>query len=296
MRGPAASAVGGQSVWVYNRNDSTISEIDVGTNRVRKTTPISGLPAACCGNLTGPVLAADASGAWFISGDLHGQALLTHLLAGAGGKREYRLDHTPSGVAVGKGAVWVVGRGTHDYQLLRIDPTTARVTARTRFPASSPIDSIAVGHGFVWIVGSADATLYRINPRTAKQAGHVVLGHPPATRPQLTSYGGNLVNVGYTTTWGSGASVDPSSLTFYDNACSCQQNWGENASAFGSWWFDDWPTGSVYRQWSPNGDTRQIAVTENVPVGRGPCLTSMAIGGGSFWVTVAPSVNYTCIR
>ena len=206
---PAASAVGGQSAWVYNRDDSTISEIDVRTNRVRKTTPISGLPAACCGNLTGPVLAADASGAWFISGDLHGKALLTHLLAGAGGKREYRLDHTPSGVAVGKGAVWVVGRGTHDYQLLRIDPTTARVTARTRFPASSAIDSIAVGHGFVWIVGSADATLYRINPRTAKQAGHVVLGHPPATRPQLTSYGGNLVNVGYTTRGGRGPRWTP---------------------------------------------------------------------------------------
>ena len=90
--------------------------------------------------------------------------------------------------------------------------------------------------------------------------------------------------------------MDPSSLSFYDNACSCQPNWGENASGFGSWWFDDWPTGSVYRQWAADGDTRQIAVTENVPVGRGPCLTSMAIGAGSFWVTVAPSVNYTCIR
>ena len=295
-RAPAASAVGGQSVWVYNRDDSTVSEIDARTNRVRKTTPVTGLPAGCCGNLTGPVLAADASGAWFISGDLHGKALLTHLPAGARGKREYPLAHTPTGVAVGKAAVWVVGRGANDYQVLRIDPATGRVTARTRFVASSGIDSIAVGFGRVWVVGSADATLYRIDPRTARRAGHVVLGHPPATRPQLTSYGGDLVNVGYTTRWGSAASVDPSSLTFYDNGCSCQPDWGENASSFGSWWFDDWPTGSVYRQWSANGSTIPIAVTENRPVGRGPCLTSMAIGAGSFWVTVAPSVNYTCIR
>jgi hypothetical protein len=52
----------------------------------------------------------------------------------------------------------------------------------------------------------------------------------------------------------------------------------------------------VYRQWSRNGDTRRIAIVADLPVGRGPCLTSMAIGAGSFWVTVAPSVNYTCIR
>jgi YVTN family beta-propeller protein len=292
---PAASAVGGRRVWVYNRDDSTISEIDAGTNRVRKTTSVSGLPAGCCGNFTGPVLAADTFGAWFISGDLEGEALLTHL-AGVRGKREYPLDHTPTGVAVGEGAVWVVGRGENDYQVLRIDPATGRVTARTHFPASSPIDSIAVGFGRVWVVGSADATLYRVNPRTARRAGQVVLGNPPATRPQLTSHGRDLVNVGYTTKWGSTASVDPSSLTFYDNTCSCQPDWGENASSFGSWWFDDWPTGSVYRQWSADGPTLPIAVTKNRPVGRGPCLTSMAIGAGSFWVTVAPSMNYSCIR
>jgi hypothetical protein len=293
---PAASAVGGQSVWVYNRDDSTISEVDARTNRVRKTTPVTGRPAGCCGNFTGPVLAADASGAWFISGDLHGKALLTHLPAGAREKREYPLGQTPTGVAVGKAAVWVVGRGANDYQVLRVDPVTGRVTARTRFGTASAIDSIAVGFGRVWVVGSANATLYRIDPRTAKRAGHVVLGNPPATRPQLTSYGGDLVNVAYTTKWGSGASVDPSSLTFYDNTGGSQPDWGENASSFGSWWFDDWPTGSVYRQWAPNGPTLPIAVTENRPIGRGPCLTSMAIGAGSFWVTVAPSVNYTCIR
>ena len=85
-------------------------------------------------------------------------------------------------------------------------------------------------------------------------------------------------------------------MTFYDNAGGSQPDWGENASSFGSWWFDDWPTGSVYRQWSGNQPTLPIAVTENRPVGRGPCLTSMAIGAGSLWVTIAPSVNYTCIR
>ena len=291
---PAASAVAGHSVWVYNRDDSTISEVDAGTNRVRRITAVPGPPAKCCGNFAGPALAADSTGAWFVSAS--GKPLLTHLLAGRRENREYPLAIAPSGVAVGDSAVWVVGRGARGYQLLRIDPASGRVTARTTFPASSPIDSVAAGFGFVWVVGSADATLYRINTRTANRAGKVVVGNPPATRPQLTYYGRNLVNVGYTTKWGSGASVDPSSLTFFDNPCSCQMYWGENASGFGSWWFDDWPTGSVYRQWSLNGPTRRIAVAENLPVGRGPCLTSMAIGARSVWVTVAPSDNYTCIR
>jgi serine/threonine-protein kinase len=295
-RSPAASAVGGQSAWVYNRDDWTISEIDARTNRVLKTTPVPGLPAGCCANFTGPVLAADASGAWFISGDLHGNGLLTRLLAGRRGQRGYRLELTPTGVAVGEGAVWVVGRGARDYQVLRIDPDTGLATARTRFSATTPIDSIAVGFGYVWVVGSADAILYRIDPRTARRAGNVEVGNPPAARPQLQSYGGDLVNVPNTTRSGSIVTVSPSSLAASDTGCSCQPDWGENGSAFGSDWYDDWPTGSVYRQWAPNGPTRRIAVVANLPVGRGPCLTSMAIGAGSFWVTVAPSVSYTCSR
>ena len=72
----------------------------------------------------GPVLAADASGAWFVNGILGiagARPVLTMVLPGGRGKREYRLDVTPTGVAVGEGAVWVVGRGAHDYQVLRIE-------------------------------------------------------------------------------------------------------------------------------------------------------------------------------
>ncbi len=93
---PSASAVGGRSVWVYNRGASTISEIDTTTNHVRKTTAVSGLPYGCCGAFAGPVLAANASGAWFVSGDISGRASLTYLPAGGGGKRETR-PHTHGG-------------------------------------------------------------------------------------------------------------------------------------------------------------------------------------------------------
>ena len=133
--GPSATAVGGQSVWVYNRDDATITEIDATTNEVRKTTRLSGI-AVDLGPLTGPVLAADSEGAWIVGVDGR-RSLLTRILAGARGKHEYRLDEEPRAVAVGQGAVWVLGRRTRGSQVLRLDPATGDVTARTRFSASS---------------------------------------------------------------------------------------------------------------------------------------------------------------
>ncbi len=117
------------------QDGATISEIDADTNRVLKTTTISGFtPAQCCSLFAGPVLAADASGAWFVNGEVNDEPRLTHVLAGGGSKREYPLDFTPTGVAAGKGDVWVVGHRGRDYQVVRIDPSTGRMTARTTVP------------------------------------------------------------------------------------------------------------------------------------------------------------------
>ena len=65
---PFATAVGGQSVWVYNHDDATITEIDATTNEVRRTTRLSAIPVNL-GPLTGPVLAADSEGAWIVGVD-----------------------------------------------------------------------------------------------------------------------------------------------------------------------------------------------------------------------------------
>jgi serine/threonine-protein kinase len=104
--GPFATAVGGDSVWVYTRDDATVTEIDATTNEVRNTTRLSGI-AADLGLLTGPVLAADSEGAWIVGVDGR-RSLLTRILSSARGKREYRLE--PSAAAVGGGALWVLGR------------------------------------------------------------------------------------------------------------------------------------------------------------------------------------------
>ena len=121
---------------------------------MRLTTPVSAIPVDL-GLLTGPVLAADSEGAWIVGVDRRGRPLLTRILSSARGKRDYRLDHEPRAVAVGAGALWVLGRGTRGSQVLRVDPATGDVTARTRFAASSRIDSLDVGLGAVWVVSSS---------------------------------------------------------------------------------------------------------------------------------------------
>jgi YVTN family beta-propeller protein len=213
---PSVAAAGGHSVWVYNQGDSTISEIDAATNRIRKTTAVP-VGVDDVSRFAGPVLAADASGAWFVSGGHGGgQPLLTRIPV-HGRKREYRLDVRPTGVAVGDRAVWVVGRAKHDYQVLRIDPANGRVDARTRFRTSTPVDSIAFGYGAVWVVGSANATLYRIDARTARRDGRLVVGTSRAGRPEIMRRGADIWvrEIGRPGSNGTTIRVDPSALSIY---------------------------------------------------------------------------------
>jgi hypothetical protein len=285
---PTLAAAGGDSVWVFNEGDSTISEIDATTNAVVKTTPIP-VRGVNASRYAGPVLAADAAAAWFINGSLGGEddlPTLTMLLKGGRGTREYRLDVTPTGVAVGDGAVWVVGRGARDYQVLRIDASTGRTEARTRF--SRPIDSIGVGYRAVWVVGSDDATLYRINPRTSKLDKRMVLGTSPASRPEMMPRGGDI--------WirlaggrGTTVHVYPPTWTSEQEFSCCLPEWGEDRGQLGALWWYTWQTGSLFRQEVANGAIRQIRITVTEPDANGPCLTSIAIGSRSLWLTAAPS-------
>ena len=238
------------------------------------------------------MLAADASGAWFVDGALGlagARPFLTMVLSGGRGKREYRLDVTPTGVAVGEGAVWVVGRGADDYQVLRIDGSTGRIEARTRFPASKPINSIGVGYGAVWVVGAADATLYRIDARTAKRDGQVVLGTSRAARPEIMPRGHDIW-VRLAGSPGTTTRIDPSTLTVV--GCGIPAVRPSGARTEGTWVRSGgttWQTGSLCRQEDSNGPIRTIHVTKTQPDANGPCLTSIAIGSGSLWLTAAPS-------
>ena len=288
---PMAAAVGGGSVWVYNHLDSTVSEIDAGTTEVRQTTDVSARPVDL-GLLTGPVLAADEGGAWIIGVDRNSRPVLTRVLPGARGAHDYLLDREPRALAIGAGAVWVLGAGARDYQLLRVNPATGEVTARTRFPASSRVTSLDVGLGAVWVLSSSTATLYRINPRSAAVTRRTDLGQS-AARPEV-QFGAVWVSV--SDAGGTTRLVDPRTLSVVATLSCCAPATGDDVDMFGSIWMSDWPSGRVVR-W--DGTTHQvvapIAVTDP-PLYDGLCLTSIAAGANAVWATLAPSVNHDCAR
>ena len=180
---PSAVAVGPRSVWVYNAADPSVSEIDPAAVTVRHTTSVTAVPTRLDA-FSGPVLAADARGAWLAGTDTRGRSYLTRVVPGPRGKREYRLAGEARAVAVGYGDVWVITSGKTANDLLRIDPATGTVTKRTRFPGSSRIDGLTAGLGSVWATASSTATLYRINPHTAQVTRQSDLG-ARATPPEV---------------------------------------------------------------------------------------------------------------
>jgi hypothetical protein len=291
-RNPVASAGSSRRVWVYSEGSGKISEIDTRTNRVIERTLVSLLPPAeCCGLYSGPVLAADASGAWFVKGGLIRRPYLVHLPAGERKRRShaYPLDIVPTGVAVGRGSVWVVGRTPRDNQVLRIDPSDGRITGRQRFPASARIDSIAYGYGRVWVVSSERSTLYRIDPQLRQPPRRVQVADSRATRPELLD---GQVWVRVEGHKGLTLQLDPSSLSAVHKEVDGPPTSQENVWGNGTYWWYDSPSGTVFWEAqglaTQNGQRRRIRVTRYAPQQGGPCLSSITIADGSVWVTAAP--------
>ena len=284
---PSATAVGGRSVWVYNAGGPSVSEIAAATDDLRHTTGIVATPGLV-DSFSGPVLAADAGGAWLVGVDARGRSYLTRVFTGPRGKREYRLPDEARAVAVGSDAVWVAVRGARESRLLRIDPGTGAPTKRTRFPGS--IDGLAAGLGSVWVVASSSGVLYRINPRSGAVTGRVDLGEH-AARPQVVH---GSIWVGLADAGGGTTVVDPRTLGTARLSCCPPSHGYFTGGGEGSVWQYDTPGGTVVR-W----DTRTYESVADIPVTGAPyygglCLTSVAAGAGGVWVTVAANLNFGC--
>jgi len=285
---PVLTAAGGNTVWVYNRVSESIAQVDASTNRRVDFTPVS-IPVDCCGLSSGPVLAADASGAWFVAGaSPRTGPLLVHIPVGHLGKHEYPLPTVPTGVAVGGGYVWVVGHGPHGDDVLRINRASGRVTRTVHFPSSARIDSIAFGFGAVWIVSSSTAMLYKIDPRTARVTTKLRVGHSRATRPEIMQ-DIDKIYVRVTGAGGTTYVIDPSPLSVDHTEVDGPPGNFENVGRLKSQWWYDSRAGDVERQAAPYGPITTIRVTGSPVMGGGPCLTSITAGARSLWVTAATS-------
>jgi serine/threonine-protein kinase len=284
---PFITAARGNTVWGYSLG--AIWQVDAATNRIVDTTPVSRLPAQCCGLFTGPVLAADATGAWFIESGFAGtKSVLVHVPVGRRGQHDYQLPVTATGVAVSQDAVWVVGHDSRRDAVLRIDPNSGRLRKAFHLPASAGIDSIAFGYGAAWAVSSAKAELYKINPRSHRIT-RLHVGQPRATRPEIVPRIGGIY-VRTTSGGGTVYTINPASLSVvYAEVDGPPDNFQNNGQLGSLWWYDR-AAGEVVRQRIPYGPISDyIPVTGHPLLEGGACLTSITAGAHSLWVTAAPS-------
>jgi hypothetical protein len=285
-----AVAVSRRSVWVYSDSDRKATEIDVATNGVRRSTSVSA-PPVDLGHLAGPMLAADAGGAWLVGIDEQQGPLLTRVPAGRGDTRTYALNVEPRAVAVGAGAVWVLGHRPGDNELIRLNKATGEVTGRTWLPDSGRVDSVAVGRGYAWVMSSATATLYRVDARTMELGPHADLGQT-AGRPRIS---GGMVWVEVSNAGGRTLLLDGRTLdVVLVLGCCGLRDGHDTVDAFGSNWTTDRQTGTTVRSDGRSYERfTTIRVTEP-PRSGGLCETAIVAGAGAVWVAVGQTLRHRC--
>jgi peptide/nickel transport system substrate-binding protein len=174
---------------------------------------------------------------------------------------------TPSGVAVGDGAVWVTDNLSQTVS--RIDPAVDRVVQT--IPVGNAPEGVAVGDGSVWVANSSDGTISRID----SVRGDVV---------DTIAFGGGATDVaaGAGAVWVSDETGDRVfRVNPQDDQVTASINVGTGptaiATGFGSVWVANSLDGTVSRI-----DPQTNSVTATVAAGDG--AGGIAAGAGGVWV------------
>ena len=276
-------------MWTYNLADRTVSEVDVRTDDVRATTKVATVPYYGEGG-GAALLAADSAGAW-VAGYVPTtrQSVLTRILRGGEGVRQYRLGASVIEVVSGGGAVWVLGRvgAFGRLQLIRVEPRTGAVTRRLS-PSGLGGDArgLVLGGGFLWLADDKAGVLYRITPASG-DVRSVDLGDS-VLQPV---YGmGFLWLCAVTGDNGEMMRVDPRTLRAEPAGKGLpEEEGGTYGVGLGSVWRLDVRTGTLMR-FDPK--TRDLAglvriLDESDPEKGGLDVLSIAPGSDALWVAIA---------
>jgi YVTN family beta-propeller protein len=259
---PTAVVWGYGSLWVANTVSRTVARIDPRTNGVIQTVPTEGPPTD---------LAVGEGSVWVLSG-FGGTVLAIDPRT----NETTTTTEAPVGsaeIAVGAGAVWVTD--SLGASVTRIDPETREVAGTIRIgdPGRVSPTAIAVTDDRLWVADGLHPALYRIDVRTGEMTATLGL-RAVATEIAVdgdgtvwtTSNDADLVSV-----------VDPTTL----QATTIEVGRGPNGLAVGETWV--WVAGSgdgTVSRIDP-GPERVVAT-----IGIGLIPESVAVGGGSVWVSV----------
>ena len=144
-------AAAGGSAWALT-STGTLARIDARSGRVEQRWP--GVSVASGVSAGSRALAADADGAWLLSTPQFDEGSLTRY---AGDRVERRLPLAPSALpvlAVTRDGLWTAhGDDLRDrYRLIRLDPTTGRVTATVTLGGRRPVALVPLGDE-LWAIG-----------------------------------------------------------------------------------------------------------------------------------------------
>jgi serine/threonine-protein kinase len=263
---PDAITDGFGSAWVANRDDETLSRINLHTHHIEKTIPLRATP-------TGLAVGPDA--VWVAYGYLGGLSRVDPQYNSVSTPRRLPISsyHTGRGsVAFAARSVWVA---YGDSSIFRINPTSGHVVGPL-FAGTQPA-AIAFGLGSVWIANWLDSTVTRIVPSTnSPKVAPITVG----LHPSGVAVGGGAVwvtNIGSDTVsriaseTGPVATAIPIGRTPVGIAYGAASVWVANSG-----------DGTVSRI-----DPRTNKVVATIPVGNKP--SGIAVDGDAVWVTVQPA-------
>ena len=181
-----------------------------------------------------------------------------------------KVGDSPSGIAVGAGAVWVANTG--DETVTRIDPGRGEPVGRPIRVGEDP-SAIAAGHGAVWVANLGDGTVMRIDPKSNKAGPPIHVGGGPTDLvigPEsvwVATEADRLVRIDEGTSQVSGSAIHVKSD-------------GAIALAGGRLWVADMDDGTVR-----SIDARtELIVDTPIPVGDTP--VDLAVGRRFLWVSL----------
>ena len=280
--GPISSAPGW--IWVVNASDGTVSQIDRKTAAVERTVRIDGTISADSPS----VIAADGAIAWVVSAS-GGRGLLTKVgeSSGAFPPRISLGISDPVAVAVGEGAVWVLGKDIGTNVIVKVDPRAGRVVARTTVARGEVVTDLGVGEGGVWFTDWVnEETLSRLDPATLRITG------------RIDTPGDDALAVGDGSVWlgdmetGFVTRIDPTTMRIVKRAAIVHRgNFTkvDVAVGGGAVWFGNLQARQVFRL-----DPRSLAVTARTDIAP-PDPTHGEYGAGPVGIVAGPDGAWVAV-
>jgi YVTN family beta-propeller protein len=254
---PSAVAVGSDTVWVANA-DNSVSRIDPRTQNVRQTIQVGGDPADV----------AVTDGAVWVANGLDGTV---SRIDPASNRvvQTVAVGNGPTGLAAGDGAVWVTNSA--DGTVSRVDAETGRATRTV--PAAVGASGVAVGFGRLWVASPPLGSVAVLNPRSGQVLQRIGVG----TDPEAVAVGSGAVWVANRTD-GTVSKIDPRRDVVIDTIRVGRVATGV-AAGHGRLWVADAADGRLVRL-DPSSDK----VVATVQLGNPP--QDLAVSGQGVYVAV----------